>query len=83
MIYEAKLLGASAVLLIVAILSDEQLESYLTMARVLGMSAIVETHGEEEIKRAINAGADIIGVNNRNLKDCSVDIENSIRLLDV
>ncbi len=80
MIYEAKLLGASAVLLIVAILSDEQLESYLTAARVLGMSAIVEAHDEKEIKRAIDAGADIIGVNNRNLKDFSVDIENSIRL---
>ena len=68
MIYEAKLLGASAVLLIAAILSDEQLEQYLTITRVLGMSAIVE------------AGADIVGVNNRNLKDFSVDIENSIRL---
>ena len=80
MIYEAKLLGASAVLLIVSILSDEQLEQYLTITRVLGMSAIVEAHDENEIKRAIDAGADIIGVNNRNLKDFSVDIENSIRL---
>ncbi|WP_299521955.1 indole-3-glycerol phosphate synthase TrpC [uncultured Methanobrevibacter sp.] len=80
MVYEAKLLGASAVLLIVAILSDEQLETCLTVARVLGMSAVVEAHDETEIKRAIDAGADIIGVNNRNLKDFSVDIENSIRL---
>ena len=80
MIYEAKLLGASAVLLIAAILSDEQLEQYLTITRVLGMSAIVEAHDENEIKRAIDAGADIVGVNNRNLKDFSVDIENSIRL---
>ena len=61
MIYEAKLLGASAVLLIVSILSDEQLEQYLTITRVLGMSAIVEAHDENEIKRAIDAGADIIG----------------------
>lgn len=80
MVYEAKLLGASAVLLIVSLLSDEQLESYLTISRVLGLSAVVEAHDEGEIKRAIDAGADIIGVNNRNLKDFSVDIENSIRL---
>ena len=80
MIYESVLMNASAILLIVAILSDEQLKEYLGLARMLGLSAIVEAHDEQEIKRAIDAGADIIGVNNRNLKDFTVDIENSIRL---
>ncbi len=67
MIFEAKLLGASAILLIVAILSDEQLKNYLEISHILGLLAIVEAHDEKEIKRAINAGADIIGVNNRDL----------------
>lgn len=80
MIYESVLMNASAILLIVAILSDEQLKEYLVLARMLGLSAIVEAHDEQEIKRAIDAGADIIGVNNRNLKDFTVNIENSIRL---
>lgn len=80
MIYEAKLLGASAVLLIVSILSDDELKSYLEIADSLGLSAIVETHDEEEIKRALDAGARIIGVNNRNLKNFTVNINNSIEL---
>lgn len=80
MIYEAKLLGASAVLLIVSILSDDELKSYLEIADSLGLSAIVETHDEEEIKRALDAGAKIIGVNNRNLKNFTVNINNSIEL---
>lgn len=80
MIYEAKLLGASAILLIVSILDPIQLKSYLDLAHDLGLSAIVETHDANEIKTAIDAGAEIIGVNNRNLADFTVDIENSIRL---
>lgn len=80
MIYEAKLLGASAILLIVSILNYNQLKSYLDLAHDLGLSAIVETHDANEIKTAIEAGAEIIGVNNRNLADFTVDIENSIRL---
>ena len=80
MIYEAKLLGASAVLLIVSILDDDQLKKYLNLAHELGLSAIVETHDANEIKTALDAGAEIIGVNNRNLADFTVDIENSIRL---
>lgn len=80
MIYEAKLLGASAVLLIVSILSDDELKSYLEIADSLGLSAIVETHDEEEIKRALDAGARIIGVNNRNLKNFTVNINNSVEL---
>ena len=73
MIYEAKNLGASAVLLIVSILSKEQLEDYLRICGELGLSALVETHDEREIDIALSIGAEIIGVNNRNLKDFSVD----------
>ena len=80
MIYEAKLLGASAVLLIVSILDDAQLKEYLDLSHDLGLSAIVETHDANEIKTALDAGAEIIGVNNRNLADFTVDIENRIRL---
>ena len=80
MIYEAKLLGASAVLLIAAILSQEQLREYIDICDGLGLSALVEAHDEAEAIAAINAGARIIGVNNRNLKDFSVDTENSRRL---
>lgn len=79
-IYEARLLGAAAVLLICAILTKEQLAQYLGIADTLGLSAIVEAHDEAEIAMALDAGADIIGVNNRNLKDFTVDIDNSIRL---
>ena len=80
MIYEAKVIGASAILLICAILTDEQLKSYLQLADLLGLSALVEAHDEAEVQRALSAGARIIGVNNRNLKDFTVDIQNSIRL---
>lgn len=80
MIYEAKVLGADAVLLICAILSDEQLAAYGKLAKSLGLSALVEAHDEEEVQRAIACGTTIIGVNNRNLKDFTVDIHNSVRL---
>ncbi len=80
MIYEAKLLGASAVLLICSILEDEQLANYIRICDELGMSALVEAHDEEEVKRALLAKARMIGVNNRNLKDFSVDTENSRKL---
>lgn len=80
MIYEAKLIGASAILLIVSILDDTQLKEYLELADELGLSSIVETHDGKEIERALSAGARIIGVNNRNLKDFTVDINNSINL---
>lgn len=80
MIWEAKSLGASAILLIVSILDDVQLKKYLDLAHELGLSAIVETHDANEIETAINAGAGIIGVNNRNLADFTVDINNSINL---
>ena len=80
MIYEAKLLGAKAVLLICAILTKEQIASYIKICDELGISALVEAHAEEEIKMAVDAGARVIGVNNRNLKDFSVDTSNSKRL---
>ena len=80
MIYEAKTLGAAAVLLICAILDPVQLRDYLALSAELGLSALVEAHDEREIEQALRAGAGIIGVNNRNLKDFSVDTENSRRL---
>ena len=80
MIYEAKLLGASAVLLIAAILSESEIREYLAVCDALGLSALVEAHNEAEAEAALRAGARIIGVNNRNLKDFSVDTENSRRL---
>ena len=79
-IYEAKVLGAHAILLICAILEEETLCKYLNLAHSLGLSALVETHNPEEIQMALRAGANIIGVNNRNLKDFSVDITHSADL---
>ena len=80
MIWQAKALGASAILLIVSVLDIVQLKKYLDLAHDLGLSAIVEAHDGDEIMRALTVGAEIIGVNNRNLKDFTVDIENSINL---
>lgn len=82
-IYEARVLGADAVLLICAILSDTQLKDYLELAHSLGLSALVEAHDEKEVERALKAGAGIIGVNNRDLKTFTVDIGNSVRLRDM
>ena len=80
MIYEARLLGAAAVLLICSILSDAQLKEYIDICDSLGLSALTEAHSEEEVMRALRSGARLIGVNNRDLKDFSVDTENSRRL---
>ncbi len=80
MIYQAKTLGASAVLLICSILSKEQLSEYLGIAHSLGLSALVEAHDEEEVRTALAVGAGIIGVNNRDLRTFTVDINNSARL---
>lgn len=80
MIYEAKLLGASAVLLICSLLPADTIKYYIEICDELGLSALVEAHDETEISMAVNAGARIIGVNNRNLKDFTVDINNSGRL---
>ena len=83
MIYEARLLGASAVLLICALLSEEEIRSGIDICDKLGLSALVEAHDEEEVQKALRAGARIIGVNNRNLKDFSVDLANSRRLREL
>lgn len=83
MIYEAKVLGASAVLLICSILPEERIREYIGICDGLGLSALVETHDAEEIRMAVRAGARIIGVNNRNLKDFSVDTGNSARLREL
>ena len=83
MIYEAKNLGASAVLLICSILGSEQIKEYMAICDELGLSALVETHDEKEVEMALSCGARIIGVNNRNLKDFTVDTENSRRLREL
>ena len=80
MLYEAKTLGASAVLLITTLLDVDTMREYINICDTLGLSALVEVHDEREVEIALRANARIIGVNNRNLKDFSVDIENSMRL---
>ncbi len=80
MIYEAKLLGASAVLLICSILPESIIKEYIDICDGLGLSALVEAHDEREVETALRAGARIVGVNNRNLKDFTVDTGNSGRL---
>jgi len=80
MIYEAKLLGAAAVLLICAILEQDTLAEYINIAHGIGLSCLVEAHNGHELNMAISAGARIIGVNNRNLKTFSIDTGNSIRM---
>ena len=81
-IYEAKCIGADAVLLICSLLSKGQLDEYLCQARELGLSALVEAHSSAEVDMALAVGADIIGVNNRNLQDFSVNPLHSLRLRD-
>jgi len=80
-IYGAKALGASSYLLIVAILSDFQLKEFIALGRDLGMEPLVETHTEEEVERALKAGAEIIGVNNRDLKTFTVSLSTTLNLL--
>ena len=83
MLYEAKILGATAALLICSILSLEQIKEYIGICDELGLSALVEAHDKAEVGMAIEAGARIIGVNNRNLKDFSVDTGNAKRLREM
>lgn len=80
MIYEAKAQGAAAVLLIVSILSDAELACFIRVCDSLALSALVEVHNENEAQRAIAAGARVIGINNRNLHDFSVDIQQTERV---
>ena len=82
-IYRAKEIGASAILLIAAILDDRQLSGYREIAESLGMSVLVETHDEREVQRAVSSGAGIIGVNNRDLRNFTVDIRNSLKLREL
>lgn len=82
-IYQARVMGANAVLLICAILDTATVAKYLELCDSLGLAALVETHNEAEIASAVSAGAKIIGVNNRNLKDFSVDFSNAARLRDM
>ena len=79
-LYEAKLLGADAVLLICALLDVKTINCYLQICDLLGITGLVETHDAQEIAMALDAGARVIGVNNRNLQDFTVDIKNSLQL---
>lgn len=79
-IYEAKLLGASAVLLICSLLDKKTLSKFLDLSNELKLDALVEAHDEEEVHTALECGAKIIGVNNRNLKNFTVDVRNSLKL---
>lgn len=83
MIYEAKILGAKAVLLICSILTEAQIKEYIGICDELGLSALVETHDEDEVAMAVRCGARLIGVNNRNLKDFTVDTSNSRRMREL
>ena len=80
-IYESAYLGADAILLITSILTDEQLKKFQVIAQILGMDCLVEVHDVEETKRALESGAKIIGINNRDLKTFKVDIGNTEKLL--
>lgn len=82
-IFQSKILGADAILLICALLDTENLREYIKICDDLGISALVEAHNEDEIFSALNAGARIIGVNNRDLKTFDVDISNCVRLRDL
>ena len=77
------MLGASAVLLICSILTEEEIREYLYLCDELGLSALVEAHDEAEVSVAVKAGARLIGINNRNLHDFSVDTDNSRRLCEL
>lgn len=79
-IYEAKAIGADAILLIVAILDRETLKKYIDLAHSIGLGCLVEAHDEKELEIAISCGAKVVGVNNRNLKDFTIDMNNSINL---
>lgn len=79
-IYEAKVIGADCILLIAAILSDEEMKEFYNLAESLGMDVLVETHDEEEMNRALRLNPKIIGVNNRNLKDFTISLDNTKKL---
>ena len=80
-ILESKIFNADAILLIVSILNDNEIKEFIKIAESYKLDCLIETHSEEEIKRALNIGYPIIGINNRNLKNLSVDIKNSLNLI--
>lgn len=82
-VYEARLMGADAVLLIVAALSDEELRRFVDLAGLLGLAALVEVHDEEEVERALKAGASLVGVNQRDLHSFALDTKRAVRLAKV
>jgi indole-3-glycerol phosphate synthase len=79
-VYEARVLGADCILLITAILSTEQLKEYSEIARRIGLDVLVEVHDDKELVRALDAGAPLLGINNRDLRDFSVDLGTTARL---
>lgn len=81
-VYESRCIGADAILLIVSLLSDEELKKFQIVAGILGLQCLVEVHDEEELDRALESGARIIGINNRNLKTFEVDIRNTEKLMN-
>jgi indole-3-glycerol phosphate synthase len=81
-VLEARAMGADAVLLIVRILPDERLRELLALAAELGMDALVETHDADEVRRALDAGAGIVGINNRDLATFETDLATTLDLLD-
>jgi indole-3-glycerol phosphate synthase len=83
MIYQAKLLGADAILLICSILSEEQLREYLQIASSIGLSVLTEVHDAWEMETASSCKASIIGVNNRSLRDFSINLDNAVKLRDM
>ena len=82
-IYEAREIGADAVLLICSLLGEKELSEYIKICDLLSLSALVEAHDEDEVKTALKCGARVVGVNNRNLRDFSVDVSNSLRLREL
>ncbi|MCX8130168.1 MAG: indole-3-glycerol phosphate synthase TrpC [Clostridia bacterium] len=81
-VYQSRCLGADAILLIVSILSDEELKKFQLVAGILGMQCLVEVHDREELDRALEAGAKIIGINNRDLKTFNVDLKTTEKLMN-
>lgn len=79
-IYEARVLGADAILLIAAILEKNEMEDYINTSKELGLAAIIEVHSEEELEKALNFNPDIIGINNRNLQTFEIDMKTTINL---
>ena len=79
-ILESKIYKADAILLIVSILNDEQIKNFIDLAKLYGLDCLIETHSEDDLNRAINIGYPIIGINNRNLKDLSININHTVNL---